>query len=154
MSFVCVQPSDKDKIKQIYDTLRACGEDMLLNQNLHHWENPYSEERIVEDCKKNNVFAVYRDGQIIATFQIGITEDSARLSKFAVLPQCSGQGIGSQCLEFAENFCIKKKQSSLCLDVYDQSLIAIRFYEKNGYETVGSALTRRFRVLFMEKNIL
>ena len=39
------------------------------------------------------------------------------------------------------------------LDVYDKSIGAICFYEKNGYKIIGEKPTRRFKVKIMQKEL-
>lgn len=140
-------------IEAIYYILEACGKDMYEKNGLIHWLNPYPKENIEADIKNKSVFVVMEDEKYIATFTLACDDDDFYLSKFAVLPEFSGKGIGKKCLEFAESFVLKNSANVLKLDVYDQSRHAIDFYLKNGFVITGEKPTRRFNVLLMEKNL-
>ncbi len=132
MQFVRIY-DDEAMIQAVYDILRLCGEDMYENQGLVHWRTPYPTERIVDDCKNKEVYLAIEENEPIATFQLSPKDNMLELSKFGVLPAQSGQGIGGKCMRYMEDMCKARGFKGLCLDVYDQSKVAIRFYEKHGF---------------------
>lgn len=150
--FVKLNQND-DKISIVYEIIKSCGEDMYENHGLLHWKTPYPIESIKKDCIEREVYLAFKGEAPVATFMLSKNEKGVMLSKLAVSPKCSGQGIGSKCLKFAENRCIEQGIYNLHFDVCTQSKSAINFYIKNGYEIYGEAPTRHFRVLLMEKNL-
>ena len=143
---------DINMIEKIQSILKTCGEDMYKNQGLDHWLNPYPIELIKNDCENSEVYILKNETEI-ATFQLKKDDKGYLLSKFGVLPTYSGKGIGKKCLQFIYGKCIENQISLLHLDVYEKSEKAIEFYIKNGFEVYGTAPTRRFKVVLMERKI-
>ncbi len=149
-----VKLNDNDnRISDVYEIIKACGQDMYENQGLLHWRTPYPIENIKKDCIEREVYLVLKDISPIATFMLSKDKKGMLLSKFAVHPKNSGGGVGTKCLEFAESLCLEQSIYNLHLDVNTQSKRAINFYLKNGYQIYGETPTRHFRVLLMEKNL-
>jgi len=153
LSFVQVT-GEPELIESIFLILKLSGEDMYTNQGLEHWRTPYSTESIKKDCKDKSVFLVQQESSAIATFQLMPDDKGLLLSKFSVLPSYAGQGIGKKCLDYIFEKCTTEKTKVLHLSVFDKSEKAIRFYLNNGFEITGASLTRRFRVLLMEKHFV
>ncbi len=153
MNILKLNGSEQKLVHAVYDILRLCGEDMYENQGLVHWRTPYPLERIVDDCKNKEVYLVTEENEPIATFQLSSKGNMMELSKFGVLPNKSGQGIGGKCMRNMEDMCKTRGFKGICLDVYDKSEVAIRFYEKHGFVRRGVHSTRYFQVLEMEKKL-
>lgn len=145
--------ADDDRVRDVYEIIKACGQDMYENQGLVHWKTPYSMENILRDCTQQSVFVALMEDIAVATFMLAPDERGVMLSKLAVSPRHSGAGIGSACLRFAEQWCKELNISNMHLSVYDQSKKAIDFYLHNGYTVYADAPTRYFRVLLMEKTL-
>lgn len=153
LSFVKINCTDENNITTIYEILKRCGTDMFEHQGLSHWKTPYSIENIKNDCNEKFVFLVFNGDVAVATFMLSIDDGGVLITKFAVLPSFSGKKIGTRCIEFINNWCLEKSIKRIHLDVYDQSKIAIKFYERNGFTVYDSAPTRRFKVLLMERYV-
>ena len=149
-----IAAEDEEAIADIHTILRECGEDMYEKQRLTHWKTPYPIERIRQDAREKHVYAVYYEGEVVATFQLSFRSSEAYLSKLAVRPAFARRGIGGDCLRFIEELCRKQGLHRICLDVYDKSEHAICFYQKHGFQTIGSAPTRHFTVALMEKTFI
>ncbi len=152
MEFVRIKEEQK-LIQYVYDILRLCGKDMFENQGLVHWRTPYPIEKIREDCQNKEVYIALKDGKAIATFQLLGKEDMVELSKFAVLPSNAGKGVGGRCMEYIENWCKDNGYREICLDVYNKSQVAIRFYLKYGFVQTGIHNTKYFQVIEMKKKV-
>lgn len=150
----CRVPAGSPEIRDIYDILRLCGEDMYENQGLCHWRTPYPMDAIEKNCADHPVYLVKRSGESAATFQIIPGSGFVTLSKLAVAPRFSGRGIGAGIMAFLEKWCAGQGMDTIRLDVYDKSQHAIAFYLRHGFTVTGSAPTRHFRVLLMEKKLL
>ena len=124
--------------------LYKCGKDMAARYDLHHWDNSHVKNWcIVALCAlKNDVYLVYDGDTAIATFQTHTAEDSLLFQKLATLPEFSGKGVGSFCLEEIERLGREKGLKRIICEVYDKSGHAMRFYEHKGYEVYGETDTR------------
>lgn len=171
LSFDRVLADENDKIAEVYEIIRSCGEDMFLNQGLTHWRTPYPVEAIINDCNERRVF-IARDidlNKYVHTFQLKlipsdtlcesldqmhydrIVPGSALISKFATIPLATGKGIGKQSMNFIEDFCYQNGVFRLCLDVYEKNKNAIQFYMNRGFAIIGTKPTKYFTVYIMEK---
>ena len=147
--------------KEVYSILKICGEDMHKKQSLNHWLKPYPINKIKEDIHSKRVFLVKDNNEYIATFSLD--KNSSKffndngpyiyLSKFAVLPNRSGKGIGKKCLEYIDCLIKDEKYKGVRLDVYDKSTHAINFYLKNGFNNLFESKTTNFTVICMEKRV-
>jgi diamine N-acetyltransferase len=52
--------------------------------------------------------------------------------------EATGKGIGSFCFDFIEKIAVEEEKSSLWLMAMDSSQDAIRFYQKQGFQTCGN----------------
>ncbi len=148
-----VTPENVSGLEQIYHILKACGEDMYENQGLVHWKSPYPIAAIRADAAEKEVYLVFDEEKPAATYQLLYEGNAVTLTKFAVRPEKAGFGTGSQVLRNIARQAAEKQIKRICIDVYDKSIKAIRFYEKNGFVKAGVAKTRRFNVIRMEKAV-
>lgn len=171
--FEQVQADQDDRIAKIYEILKVTGEDMFLKQGLVHWKRPYPFEAIKKNCEERIVFLVRNNenNDYVHTFQLeyktittsgetaGKMKQSetkfkvAIINKLATVPHASGRGVGNKSMDYIECFCRNSGISKLCLDVYDQSAIAIQFYKNRGFVVVGTKPTKHFNVYLMEKKL-
>ena len=155
IQFIKVFPDELNKIDSVFNILQLCGSDMYENQGLTHWKTPYEKERIVHDCKTKEVYlgVDMEQDAYVHTFQIAFHEKTANICKLATLPAESGKGIASKSMRFIEDICKQRNIGRIILDVYEKSLRAIKFYEKNGFVITSSSPTKYFTVYNMEKRL-
>ena len=155
VDYIFVKAYDKDLINAIYWILFRCGIKMA-KQFLFHWIPPYSRRAIRRDCDSKSVVIV-KDVALNAftsTFQMKVTDKKGLyVGKIATDPKFEGQGIGKANLHFMELYAIEHGCNFIELDVYEKSLHALRFYEKNGFVTIGTRHSIRFRELTMQKKL-
>lgn len=146
---------DIPRLIKVAGVLNACGKDMAIKKNLHHWDNPFIKTlAIVCLCVlKNEVFLLYNDKKPVATFQIKVKNDILHFEKLGTLPASAGQGIGSLCMKKIEAIAKKRGCNKVVMEVYEPSQHAITFYEHKGYKSVGMVDTLKYREIKMEKNI-
>ncbi len=154
---------EKDNVyhQKVYEILQQCGQYMYKKEGLVHWLKPYPIEKIKEDVKTKSVFIVKENGCVVATFTLSdmksiyFNDDDKfiYLSKFAVLPSKSGQGIGTSSIKYIEQFAKDNNFLGIRLDVYNKSVRAINFYLKNGFIKLFEAPTKHFKVVCMEKRV-
>lgn len=168
--FERVLSNENAKISVVYEIIKNSGGHMFQNQGLIHWKVPYSIESIKENCAKREVFLI-KDldiNQYVHTFQLefiyfntpyihskksGTGIYIAIINKFATIPHIEGRGVGKESINFIEHYCREKNVSKLCLDVYEKSIHAIRFYQNRGFRIVDKKPTKHFIVYLMEKQL-
>lgn len=159
LEFIELKDDNSNHYKEVYFILKECGEDMYKNQLLEHWLNPYPLSKIKEDIISKRLFLVKLNQEFIGTFSLDknsskFFDDNKNyiyLSKFAILPNQSGRGIGSRCLNYIETIAKNENYKGIRLDVYDKSKHAINFYMRNGFKELFLAKTTNFSVICMEK---
>ena len=153
VEYIFVKSSDKELINAIYRILFRCGIKMA-KQFLFHWIPPYSKRAICKACDSKYVVIVKDKGlnEFTSTFQMRKQEDnSLYVGKIATDPKFEGRGIGKANMLFMEQFAKEKGCSSIKLDVYVKSKHAVKFYERNGFQTIGTKRSIRYKELIMEK---
>ncbi len=83
----------------------------------------------------------------------GTTPEDAELKRIYVLSRWHGTGIGRDLFEVAEAEARARGAKRLVLSVYTRNARAIRFYEKQGFVTIGQAMFAEFPVEFAD-NVL
>lgn len=143
-------------LKKTSDILYECGKNMAKKYDLHHWDNSHIKNfAIIILCAlKNDIYLVYSDKEIAATFQTRkLTEQSFLFQKLATVPEAEGKGVGSYCLNEIERIAKENACTEVVCEVYDKSEHAEKFYEHRGYTVYGATETLKFRELKMRKEI-
>ncbi len=83
----------------------------------------------------------------------GTTPADAELKRIYVLSRWHGTGIGRDLYAVAEAEARRRRAARLVLSVYTRNARAIRFYEKQGFVTIGQAVFAEFPVEFAD-NVL
>jgi diamine N-acetyltransferase len=83
----------------------------------------------------------------------GTTPQDAELKRIYVLSRWHGTGIGRDLFDVAEAEARARGAARLVLSVYTRNVRAIRFYEKQGFATIGEATFAQFPVEFAD-NVL
>ena len=85
------------------------------------------------DQKAHHFIALDAD-KVVATLRIILQDDTAKLGRLAVLKTFRRQGIATQLMHHAMQFCQQQGIHSITLD----SQVSVQdFYTKMGYQTVG-----------------
>ncbi len=90
----------------------------------------------------------------VATFKVKKISADLHFGKLATLPECSGKGIGSWCMNYIEQIAKEKNCSSVCMEVYDKSIHAQEFYLHRGYAFCGEVKTRKYIEYKMRKEMI
>lgn len=128
---------------------------MAINDGLHHRDNNIIKNfLIVLFCMlKNKVYIVMLDKEPVATFQINIINNKLYFEKLACLPNKTGKGIGTWCLESIEDLAKDNNCERVTMDVYSRSKNALNFYKKRGYKQYNVNKTLKYTQLRMEKKL-
>lgn len=143
------------ELLKVVDILYKCGKDMAEKYNLHHWDNSrFKNFIIVVLCVlKNNIYLVFDNEKAVATFQTRKVNQSYLFQKLATLPEFSGSGIGSFCINEIEKMGKNENCNEIICEVYDKSDHAKAFYEHKGYFVYGSTETLKYKELKLKKEL-
>lgn len=93
------------------------------------------------DSSPNSVFALlYDDGNAVATARIANTERGIKIGRIAVLKSCRGKGYGAVIVNAVTNKAFDRGADIVYVDAQNY---AVPFYEKLGFEIIGSEIIDR-----------
>ena len=147
--------------------IKSAIKDMEL-KNIHQWDNIYPNEEVIsEDIINSELYTNVENGSINAI--VVLNEDQAEeyrdlkwkynfgkqlvIHRLCVDPRTQGVGIARNLLKYADDFAVKGGYEAIRLDAFAQNERALRLYEKNGYEKVGSVNFIKGEFYCYEKNI-
>ena len=119
---------ESEKIRFILKCNRAFGESICNCENGPAW--------IRKLCQFSVITGVYCNGNISAYCAMYVNDkktQQAYISMFAVYPDYQKLGIGQRLMNECVDFAKRQRMRSIKLEVRDENISAIRFYEKNGY---------------------
>ena len=142
-------------LKEICNILYLSGKDMSEKYDLHHWDNSRLKTWIIVILcvLKNDIYVVFDEKSIVATFQLKKQDKVLFFRKLATLPSEAGRGIGSFCMSTIEAIAKTEGCSLIKCEVYDKSEHAIEFYKKRNYKINGSVETIKYTEIRMEKEV-
>lgn len=79
-------------------------------------------------------FIAIKDQTVIATLRLVLKQDKAKLGRLAVLKSFRNQGIATELMQQAMQFCQQQSMTTITLGA---QLTVQDFYAKLGYQTVG-----------------
>ncbi len=145
-----------DEAENIHAILRLCGLDMQERLGLRHWVPPYPLEALRCSTQERQVYAVFLEDRMVATFTVGtviplyyrkipaiwqlwsvFTPKALYVNRLAVLPSFQGQGIGRWCMQCIESLALTQGYDVIRLDTYGKHLGLLTFYTKLGYRPQG-----------------
>ena len=141
---------------KVSDILYKCGKNMAEKFDLHHWDNSrFKTWKIVRSCaKKNDVYLAYNDKNTpVATFQTCKREERFFFEKFATLPEFSGSGIGTLCINEIERLGKTESCKEVICEVYDKSAHAVSFYDRRGFTPYETVRYGEYNVIMLKKEI-
>lgn len=162
-----IRKGKPEDIEPIMNIIRAATKNMESN-NIHQWDEIYPDKTVLnEDIAKGNLYVNVEDGIINAL--IVLNEDQAEeykalhwkynlekqlvIHRLCVDPRAQGGGIARKLLKYSDEFAVKGGYGAIRLDAFTQNERALRLYEKNGYEKVGSVNFRKGKFYCYEKKL-
>lgn len=101
---------------------------------VRNWNNPNFDIRRKLNFQKELFFVGLLNDEIIATAMFGYDGHRGWLNYFAVLPNFQKKGFGKQLMTFGEMALIEKGCPKLNLQIRNDNIKAINFYQKVGYK--------------------
>lgn len=92
------------------------------------------------------LWGIFHKNNLVAYLYLSTSDESTsvivknliQLNRIYVHPEFKGKGLGKQLMQKAESFCKEQNQKGIWLHCLDQNTASIQFYQKSGYDIVGS----------------
>lgn len=134
----------------VHAVLAACGAE-LARHGFRNWDPPYPLDRLLADAAAREVWAVWRDDAIVATFTLGADPPhpadvpawrmpdapALYLGRLAVHPAAQHGGLGAWCMGVVERRARELSCRAIRFDVLAANHRLRAFYERLGYEMRG-----------------
>lgn len=98
-----------------------------------HNDNPTHFQSLLDNQKEYQLFAVYKDNEIVGKAHLRWTARSVTFSDIAIFPTMQGKGLGSALLGYCINYSLQQGKSRLLLDVEAKNEIALKIYTNFGF---------------------
>ena len=165
-----IRPATTDQFTALYAILALAGEHMHRALDLSYWHPFPSSDKFIARLGERNNYAVYLDDTLVGTFGIGpkpepyYREDmseywqgpdaqSTYFSTFAILPGYQQRGIGSWCMQQADQIARDDGYDWLRFDAVALNSKLLTFYSRLGYEQRGLLLVGSIQVMCYEKHL-
>ena len=147
-----IKKVQKIDLNQLLNITKSCAKYMIEN-NIYQWNEHYPSKEIFEkDIELNQIWKLEIDNEIVGIIVLSEIEDdeyknvrwltennnNLYIHRLAVHPKFQGEGYAQKLMNFAENFAKENKYSSIRLDTFSQNTRNQKFYEKRGYQKLGS----------------
>ena len=139
------------EIPRILAITKACAKDMI-RQNILQWNEEYPSKNAFEnDIKRNELYVFISDDTIIGCMVLTTTMDTEYIPinwlsvndnnlyihRLAIHPEKQGRGFAQMLMDFAEQFAIDNKYTSIRLDTFSKNARNQKFYEIRGFKRLG-----------------
>ncbi len=134
---------DLPELKKLFARITA----NLNNNGIHIWDDIYPDCAFPDDIKRDSLFVIEEDGEIISAFALCPPQEDEGTIKWekpdakgiyiyrlGVAPEYLRKGIGAFTVKEAERIARERGGEYLRLLVVDFNTPAIKFYIKNGYK--------------------
>ena len=121
-------------IKKIYEKdIELCYE--LDSNTISLW----SKNQWASELKKEGIqiFGILRSNFVIGICVLQVVLDEAQINYFAVRQKYRKRGFGSYMMNHLIMHCKKQNINKLLLEVSQKNIIAVKFYDKFEFSTVG-----------------
>ncbi len=114
-----------------------------LTQNLKELEDEFNTKIILK---------IVVDGNLVASGQVHLINQTCHIGRMAVWPNLKGQGIGSQLLRALESYFPSAKKAELFTGV--NSLANLGMYARRGYKKIAQKQLGKTTIICLEKNLI
>lgn len=117
----------------------------LQRKGIYQWDYPWDINKIVSEIRKNYMYVLVVDEEIVGTFcikeidclgELTIDSNSNYLFQIAILPKYQGNNYGSVITDFACSF-TSKRNKPMYLDCWAGNEKLKSFYLNNGFAYQG-----------------
>jgi ribosomal-protein-alanine N-acetyltransferase len=127
---------DYSKFKCCDVELSDLNEVVVIENNSHF--SPWSKKSFEGSMRAKNTFKVFLEKKKIIGYYIAlIAQDQCELLNITVTKSYQSLGLGNFMLRHLISFCKAKKVANIFLEVRVSNIVAIRLYDKNGFNELG-----------------
>lgn len=142
-----IEKATHSDLEKLYAITQNCGK-YLIENGIFQWNDSYPSKVILEkDIQLQQIFKLIVETKIIGMVVLTeivdneyenikwLTENNNNLylHRLAVEPKFQGKGYAQKLMDFAENFAIQNKYSSIRLDTFSQNQRNQQFYKQRNY---------------------
>lgn len=112
----------------------------IYNLEISCFNSHYSIKTIQDDINNEKVvyFLYLKNEKVVGYISIYYFLDEANLQKIAVIENERRNGIATQLIQYASNYLKENKVTSFYLEVNEHNSIAIKVYEKLGFNKIST----------------
>jgi GNAT superfamily N-acetyltransferase len=138
------------QVEPLHAILAACGRDLVARFGLHHWDPPYTLDKLRVDAATREVHGVFDDGKLIGTFTVGAepipdyprsywspVEPALYLNRLAIHPSLHGRGHGRAAMALVEALARAQGARAVRFDAIAGHAPLLTFYRSLGYRDCG-----------------
>jgi len=144
-----VQKSDVEELLKI---TKSCAKHMI-EKGVFQWNEHYpSKEVFLKDIELSQIWKLEVKNEIVGIIVLTEIEDdeyenvkwitknklNLYIHRLAVHPKFQGKGYAQKLMDFAENYARENKYKSIRLDTFSKNTRNQNFYQKRGYQKLGS----------------
>lgn len=158
-----VWENDKERIEEIYNIIKNCGEKMFIEEGLLHWGDPLPVDTIRDACINEQVYVLRERATDIAVGMLAFSTKpsvyfepggkAVYISRIAVSPERWRRGLGTLGMRMVEEYARRNDCQSIHSVVYEKSLEAVAFFKSMGFQTLYDRPTKNFVVHCVEKRV-
>ncbi len=135
----------------------------LRERGSEQWSAPFTPPWIEHQIELGQYFVAFYKAELVATFRLMWTDPdywgeddtpALYLHTLAVNAAFSGKGIGSQILNWAEDYALQHDKPLLRLDTAADNPFLVTYYDKAGFMNKGQIIIKNFRVVLLEKRLI
>ena len=156
-----------ENLDAIFSLVSRCTEHMLT-QHIQQWDTLYPSDTLLKkDIEAQSLFVIEDSHRIIGIIVLNedqepeysalnwqYTEGKALIiHRLCVAPDAQGKGIATQLMDFAEQYALENRYTTIRLDAFQENPVAVALYEKRGYHKAGVVRFRKGLFDCFEKGI-
>ncbi|MCL4147483.1 UNVERIFIED_CONTAM: hypothetical protein GTU68_042397 [Idotea baltica] len=150
INYKLLTPADITDLKQIsVETFTAAFASQNTPDNMSNYlDQAFNEDRLMEELNNPNSSFYFAKDQAKTIGYMKVNVDHAQtdliglggmeLERIYVMPSHQGKGVGRHMLDQVLSLARNNQKLFVWLGVWDQNLSAIGFYNKYGFNTIGS----------------
>lgn len=146
-----IRIAEEKDIQPVLEITKACAKSMI-SSGIYQWNEYYPNQSAFQnDIERNELYVLELDNGIKGCIVISTLMDSEYkpikwltknenniyIHRLAIHPKLQGKGYAQQLMDFAEQFAIDNRYSSIRLDTFSQNKRNQKFYELRGYKRLG-----------------
>ncbi len=164
-----IEKAQLSDLKALYNLYSSAKEE-LHNKGISQWNEHYPTSQIIEqDVTRELLFAFKNNDEIIGAINLSEEQETQYqninwqydetkvlvIHRLAIDPKFQGKGYARVLMDFAEEYAMENRYTSIRLDAYSQNELVIQWYQNRNYVIRGTIYfpERDYPFYAMEKEI-